>query len=421
MNTDRDRISDAGLSESRRPSFVTLVHGTWAKDAAWLKEDSKLCQGLSRIEPPPIIRSFHWSGRNSHDARLQAARALTKQLGETSAEHPLAEHHLIGHSHGGNVALYALRDSAVCDRIASVVCLATPFIHAQARPIEPVFLVLRVLICSLVLAPGIILMILSLLFALLAVLAVPESPLATFLSNTGLAFLLVLAGLGLSGFLVWGGTRVARRLYRWLLALLGPWIERYQGKLVKDYNHRAPRPVPVLNAQVERDEPALWLRALRWASEPQGDSRMVIVIAALFALTLGAGFVWQFINDASTTESLFSIVFYATFMVVSMIVVWLIMLVLGFVFSHLIFIAMPLLIRAHSGGFGEWSLIANWLVLIEARIEPAGSYLLDSFRITAQGKGLRHSQVYEDDRVIERIGQWLTNKTLSSWPDNSDS
>lgn len=415
MKADLDAESDAGLPGTQCQRVVTLVHGTWARDAAWVKADSKLCQGLAQIDPPAIVRSFQWSGHNSHRARLQAAEALTRQLGVTFAEYPLAEHHLIAHSHGGNVALYALRDPSISDRITSVVCLATPFIHAHARPVEPVFKVLRVMIDSLALAPGAILMLLSFLFAVLATQALPESPLAIFLRNAGVSFPLVLAGLlGLCSFLVWGGLRVARRLDPWLNALLRPKIERYQRKRVTDYNHRALRSVPVLNAQVERDEPALWLRALRRMSEPQADSRAVLTMAAVFALLIGVSFVWAFIHDPSATESLLSMTFYATFTVISMILVWLLMLVLGFGFSHLIFIAMPVLFRAHGGGFGEWSLFANWLVLIEARPEPAGDYQLESFRIDAQGKGLRHSQIYNDDRIIARIGQWLTNNALKT-------
>jgi pimeloyl-ACP methyl ester carboxylesterase len=413
MKTELDSAADAGSSDARRQRVITLVHGTWASDAAWVQADSKLCQGLSRIDPPPIVRSFHWSGHNSHRARLQAAEALTQQLGATFAEYPQAEHHLIAHSHGGNVALYALRNPLISDRIASVVCLATPFIHAQSRPVEPAFEVLRMLTHSLALAPGAILMLLTFLLAVLIALAQPEWPLTQFLRNTGLPYPFLLGGLvGLCGVVFWGGLRVSRRLHPWLVAQLRPRIERYQRKLVNDYNHRAPHPIPVLNAQVERDEPALWLRALRWMSEPQGDSRAVIMLAAVFALITGGSLVWQFIYDARATESLFSMTFFATYIVVSMILVWLIMLAVGFGFSHLIFIAMPVLFRAHGGGFGEWSLFANWLVLIEARTEPAGGYRLESFRIAAQGKGLRHSQIYEDDRVIARIGQWLTNNTL---------
>jgi len=337
-----------------------------------------------------------------------AADALAKQLEETLAEFPEAEHHLIAHSHGGNVALYALRNPTLCDRTASVVCLATPFIHAGARPIEPAFTVLRIMIYSLALAPGALLVILSLLFALLAAQALPESPFALFLQNTGLPSPHVFAGLiGLSGYLIWGGVRVGRRLTSWLFALLRPRIERYQQRRVNDYNHHAPRPIPVLNAQVERDEPALWLAALHRVSEPTSDSRAAIPMAAMLTLAFCYAIVMDFIHVAGTTASLIDTALYAAIVVSMMYLIWLAMLVLLFGISHLIFITMPLLVRAHGGGFGEWSLFANWLVLIEARTEPPGDFELESIRIAAQGRGLRHSRIYEDEDVIERISNWL--------------
>ena len=60
-------------------------------------------------------------------------------------------------------------------------------------------------------------------------------------------------------------------------------------------------------------------------------------------------------------------------------------------------------------------------MLIEARPEPAGGYRLESFRIATHGKGLHHSQIYEDERVIARIVQWLTRSTPKSDPGNGGS
>lgn len=405
-----------------RQRVITLVHGTWATDAAWVKADSKLCQALSRIEPPPVIRSFRWSGHNSHRARLQAAEALQRQLAETFAEFPAAEHHVIGHSHGGNVVLYAVRDAAVCERIASVVCLATPFIHAQARPIEPAFTVLRLVLYSLGLAPGAALAIVALLFALMASQAAPDSPLGQFLGDTGVPLAVILAGLtGLSGFLIWGGLRVARWLDGWLVALLRPKIERYQTRMVHDYNHRAVRPLPVLNAQVKRDEPALWLQVLRRLSEPTGDVRATVPLAAFLALALGGSLLWEYSHDPTATASFFDIALYAMITVVIAWLAWLFLLVFFMVAAHLTFMLVPFIVRGHGGGFGEWSLYANWLMLIEARPEPARGYRLESVRIATHGKGLHHSQIYEEERVIARIVQWLTISTPKSGPGNGGS
>ena len=47
-----------------------------------------------------------------------------------------AHHGIVAHSHGGNVALYALRDVALRRKIDGVVTLGTPFIHCRPRPLE---------------------------------------------------------------------------------------------------------------------------------------------------------------------------------------------------------------------------------------------------------------------------------------------
>jgi hypothetical protein len=54
------------------------------------------------------------------------------------ARWPDAQHFVIGHSHGGNIAFQAMRDAAVESRIAGVVCLSTPFLCAAPRNLGPV-------------------------------------------------------------------------------------------------------------------------------------------------------------------------------------------------------------------------------------------------------------------------------------------
>ena len=84
--------------------IVTLVHGTWAHDADWVKSDSKIYRRLEQLGPNTLIQSFQWSGNNSHNARLKAANKLSKKITDTASKYPDAKQHLIAHSHGGNVA-----------------------------------------------------------------------------------------------------------------------------------------------------------------------------------------------------------------------------------------------------------------------------------------------------------------------------
>jgi hypothetical protein len=78
-------------------------------------------------------RPFEWSGRNSFAARSQAALELRTALARQIAEAPDARHVVIAHSHGGNIALYALRDPALARTTDAVVCLSTPFITTYHR------------------------------------------------------------------------------------------------------------------------------------------------------------------------------------------------------------------------------------------------------------------------------------------------
>ena len=130
--------------ERGRPLVVTLVHGTFGRlpghDAAWARDGSYLRRRLQEeLGGDVVFVPFRWSGMNSPSARYRAAQRLRDHFHLTAERHPACGHYLVAHSHGGNVALYALRDavagappSALPD---GVVCLSTPFIASQPRPL----------------------------------------------------------------------------------------------------------------------------------------------------------------------------------------------------------------------------------------------------------------------------------------------
>jgi len=114
-------------------AVITLVHGTWARRARWTRPGSTIQKHLSQAIPAPkLIVEFSWSGNNSPNAREAASRALGDLVKNQLAQHPRAEHFVIGHSHGGNVALKALEMENLFDRV-SVICLSTPFLHIRRR------------------------------------------------------------------------------------------------------------------------------------------------------------------------------------------------------------------------------------------------------------------------------------------------
>jgi pimeloyl-ACP methyl ester carboxylesterase len=119
------RVPGAGTqsqSDAMPALVVTLVHGTWASNAAWLHEDSLLCRSLRAAFPDQVLRlaPFRWSGHNSVSARFRGAQALAAKLGAMRQEWPEARHVLVGHSHGGFVALSALRGATLDERICGV-------------------------------------------------------------------------------------------------------------------------------------------------------------------------------------------------------------------------------------------------------------------------------------------------------------
>lgn len=118
-------------------AIITLVHGTWSKSAQWTKPSSNLCQAILGTLPANLlIFRFGWSGRNSIYARSNAAAALEHKLEELVSRYPAAKHFVIGHSHGGSVALSSL-NSTLADKICGMICLATPVLMGQPRKYDP--------------------------------------------------------------------------------------------------------------------------------------------------------------------------------------------------------------------------------------------------------------------------------------------
>jgi hypothetical protein len=123
------------IGENQTMKYViTTVHGTFARKAKWIQPDSLLCKSLkTSLRGEVIIAPFIWSGRNSISGRARATRQLQEQLRRSMSEHPSARHYVVAHSHGGNVAMYAMKDDQVARGVAGIACLSTPFIHASKR------------------------------------------------------------------------------------------------------------------------------------------------------------------------------------------------------------------------------------------------------------------------------------------------
>lgn len=128
---------------TRARIVVTLIHGTFAREAEWVKDDSKLCKAVRDAFPGGVeFRRLSWSGGNTIGARQEAAENLRAQIVADPVPAADTRHFLIAHSHGGNIALYALRDPTVRERIIGIATLATPFLIARKRDLGTQGLVL---------------------------------------------------------------------------------------------------------------------------------------------------------------------------------------------------------------------------------------------------------------------------------------
>lgn len=113
---------------------VTLVYGTWVPTAAWTNPNSALWSALiARFGDAVVIARVPWGGWNRVQTRWAGAQKLAAHLRELLARYPEAKHYLVGHSHGGTVAMMALADPALAARVHGIACLATPFLHVRRR------------------------------------------------------------------------------------------------------------------------------------------------------------------------------------------------------------------------------------------------------------------------------------------------
>jgi len=122
------------ILETTKDYIITLIHGTFAKDAPWVQEKSEVRNTLqNEITGNIVFDSLDWSGKNSHDARYEAAVELKQKLVTQINDYPLHEKILISHSHGGNIVLYALNMLGEDAKYFKVVTMATPFLNVRIR------------------------------------------------------------------------------------------------------------------------------------------------------------------------------------------------------------------------------------------------------------------------------------------------
>lgn len=157
---------DEDIDGSVRPTFaprvlVHFVHGTWPhgpfsrvlsalgrrRPHPWFEAGSEFWFDLaSKVHCRVEFQPFYWSGANSLRARLSAAQRLRDEMARV-ANVSLRDtcQLIIGHSHGGNIAVWAAtepqtswgqRHQRAASECFGVATLGTPFLHLRQRFIE---------------------------------------------------------------------------------------------------------------------------------------------------------------------------------------------------------------------------------------------------------------------------------------------
>jgi hypothetical protein len=118
-----------------RAFVVVLVHGTFASRAPWTQAGSRFREVLEQRLGNVHFEPFEWTGANSGKARRQAGLALRETLHGLRRRFPRALVYVVGHSHGGNVALYATKLIGPVPDVDGLVAIATPFLRARIRKV----------------------------------------------------------------------------------------------------------------------------------------------------------------------------------------------------------------------------------------------------------------------------------------------
>lgn len=313
---------------------------------------------------------------------------------------PSAKHILIGHSHGGNVALYALREPLVANAVKRLVLLGTPFLTVRPRTFDAAAAFAAMTLGLFGVLPAILLpIVVGVAFALCAFLLVP---------NISLVILLILFAIGgsVGHFLL---STIAAMLQA-IGVKLNAWILKKRGDILGKYG--MPKvDCPCLVAYVAYDEPYSWLRMLELISSIPfrlGNFLVSYVVAIPpigFLLLLSYCSIDTVVGEKNSFVSLWSlgaailevVIFYpAAYVVILLILI------------------LPPLVRGNPAAFGWEGFITAALVSISVSSLPSRELVprARTLKFPVDRNvlfGRRHSYLHDDPRVINAVIEWIRN------------
>jgi hypothetical protein len=365
---------------------VVLIHGTWAKDTKWTEPSSVLARTLDTVlGKGTIIERFKWSGRNSHSARLRAGTELAGLLNALSKRYPEAPCYLIAHSHGGNVAAYALREKPVQDYVAGMICLATPFLDCRRRRLE--------FAATIVAATIFACLALFMLFGLLTDALQDDSSTNFTWLRMGSLFVLII---------------LFEMLRRFVIKPLGRWATDRQRRIMGRLELPEAPITRLLCLAPTEDEARRFLTFLQGIAEfPHrlwSAKAFVIVWLVTFSVMLIVMLPEIFPNwppdlTSDPIMAAIALVFsaFAAFVV----------LFVGQVSLQALMLAIPRIIRSHPLGFGWEGPMVPWFVRIDVSETPQSFAHCEFREYQVPGSGLRHSRIYQDEACVTDIASWI--------------
>lgn len=378
------------------PTYViTLVHGTFARDAEWIRPESAFSELIRReLAEPSLIKSFQWSGDNNHQARFSGAKDLVAQVSSTIAEYPHCRHFVVAHSHGGNLALAAQGDWSIKGKLSGIVTLGTPFISCAGRDldsaIDSAFTTLAI----------ILIVIFGMLYLFIMLHFFFDNLVGKGITSLGI-------GIGILLF-----NRIVGSIVRSLWGMFSEFSSRRLRAFVKTRQQKAARRFfistsempPLLCFSVSEDEASRWLRLLRLICNigPMISARISPWIPILSWLCFAVLFICISIIRFGGESDLAILALF----LLALSVVIPILAALTFIIVQISTIASQRAIRSHRFGFGGESIVDNWFSDISVSDVPVGCTSVTHVVTSASG-GLRHSSYYKDLAVARCIAHWM--------------
>ncbi|SDR60968.1 esterase/lipase family protein [Paraburkholderia tuberum] len=397
-------------------TVITTVHGTFARQAAWAQPDSPLSQYLTaHLGGAVRIAPFDWSGRNSFEARDDAAKRLGDHLEAIGRAEPDSRQFVVAHSHGGNVALLAAANGRLSKPVAGIVCLSTPFLQAWPRHLGAARIVSA--------AAGIVLLFANLLFLMLRH-RVGSSLLMACVVVTAIPTIYI--------FIKAAATLTDNDKPRWVLPEMDP-HRMLILRAAADEASAALGAATLASSLVARFwaltsvGAPLWMRALEqdeadrarqtrysWLRRVHGLSVMClfvlgIVLCVLSLLPIDPPWVTRNQATAVLVASFVLNLLFAWRKVLAIAVLaplwWLSMLLAGPVL---------LLLSVFAMSFGSSLALRHFLWIVSAETTPPGVWMtvqLDPESTPRGFRGLMHSSLYDDPRAHSVIAHWMKKQT----------